>query len=70
MSQFHDHYEDISPHDRRRRLGAEGSQADYGHDDLFREAEASQRDRWLRFLARQIARDILRQNSVKEDTTP
>jgi hypothetical protein len=69
MSQFHDRYEDIARQDGCR-LGAGESQADHRRDDSIREAEASQRQRWLRFLALQIARDILQQSSVKEDGTP
>jgi hypothetical protein len=69
MSQFHDQHEEVGPQDGRR-LGAERFQADHARNDLTQKAEASQRNRWVRFLARQIARDILRQNSVKEDTTP
>jgi hypothetical protein len=66
MCQLHDQYEEVGPQDGRR-LDAVRSQADHGRNDLTRKAEASQRNRWVRFLARQIARDILRQNSVKED---
>jgi hypothetical protein len=37
------------------------------HRDLRRKAENLQRDRWIAFLARQIALDILRDKSVRED---
>ncbi len=37
--------------------------------DILRQAEISQRCRWIAFLARRIALDILRDESVKEDGT-
>jgi hypothetical protein len=66
MSQFQEQYEETGPQDGCR-LGAEGSQADQSREELTRKAEASQQDRWIRFVARQIACDILRQSAVKED---
>jgi hypothetical protein len=64
MSQFQG-YEHVARQDGRS-LGAGASQAMHGGDRPIREAEASQRHRWLQFLAHQIARDILRAKSAKE----
>jgi hypothetical protein len=38
--------------------------------DMLRQAELSQRQRWIGFLSRQIALDILRDASVREDGEP
>jgi hypothetical protein len=66
MSQFQEKYEDIA-RQNGRCLGVGASQANHGGHDLIRKSEASQRDRWVRVLARQIAFDILQAKAVKED---
>jgi hypothetical protein len=65
MSQFQEKHEDVARQDGRS-LGTGESQATHGGHDPIQKGEASQRNRWLRFLARQIARDILRAKSAKE----
>jgi len=43
---------------------------DTAQADLFRKAAAAQRERWIAFLARMIAHDILQHDAVREDGTP